>query len=77
MNVDSALIEALIYVSLIIFSPAFFAISRIATRQILNRFFSDEEIIVTVKRNGVVVDVQRIKNAGYLIDHLEALQGEV
>ncbi len=75
MNIDVAFVEALFYVSLIILAPALFKLSRIATRYFFNRYVSDAEIVITRKRNGVVVSVQRIKTTGYVVDQLNSLRG--
>jgi hypothetical protein len=75
MIVDTAFVEALFYVSLIIIAPVLFKVSRITARYLLNRYVSDEEIIITRKRNGVVVSVQRIKATGYVVDQLKDLRG--
>jgi hypothetical protein len=76
MGIDTAFVEALFYVSLIILAPVLFKFSRVATRYFLNRYISDAEIVVTRKRNGVVVSVQRIKTTGYVVDQLKSLQGD-
>lgn len=75
MSVDTAFVEALFYVSLIILAPVLFKLSRITTRYLLNRYISDAEIVVTTKRDGVVVSVQRIKTTGYVVDQLKSLRG--
>lgn len=75
MSIDVAFVEALFYVSLIILAPVLFKLSRIATRYFLNRYISDAEIVITRKRNGVVVSVQRIKTTGYVVDQLDSLRG--
>lgn len=75
MNIDAAFVEALFYVSIVILAPALFKFSRVATRYLLNRYVSDAEIVVTRKRDGVVVSVQRIKTTGYVVDQLNSLRG--
>lgn len=75
MSVDAAFVEALFYVSLIILVPVFFKLSRIATRYFLNRYISDAEIVITKKRDGFVVSVERIKTTGYVVDQLKSLRG--
>ena len=75
MSVDTAFVEALFYVSLIILAPVFFKLSGLLTRYLMNRYVSDAEIVVTRKRGGVVVSVQRIKATGYVVDQLKSLRG--
>lgn len=75
MGVDFAFVEALFYVSLIILAPVLFKLARVVTRYLLNRYISDAEIVITRKRDGVVVSVQRIKTTGYVVDQLNSLRG--
>ncbi|MDR8014089.1 hypothetical protein [Ectopseudomonas guguanensis] len=75
MSVDAAFIEALFYISLIVLAPAFYKVSQITTRYLWNRYVSDVEVVVTTKRNGVVVSVQRIKTTGYVVDQLKSVRG--
>ncbi|WP_397377104.1 hypothetical protein [Pseudomonas sp.] len=72
MSVDANFVEALFYLSLMIMAPALYKISRVIVRQLWNRYVSDAEIIITRKRNGAVVSVQRIKTTGYVVDQLKA-----
>ncbi len=75
MEVNAAFVEALFYLSLIILSPVLFKYSRVLTRYILNRYVRDAEIVVTYKRQGIVVRVEKIKTTGYVVDQLKSLQG--
>lgn len=75
MSVDSAFIEALFYISLIILAPVFFKLSRVLTRYLLNRYVVDADIVVTYKRDGQVVSVTKIKSSEYVVDQLQALRG--
>lgn len=75
MSVDAAFVEALFYISLIVLVPAFYKVSRVTTRYLWNRYVSDVEVVVTNKRNGVVVSVQRVKTTGYVVDQLKSVRG--
>lgn len=75
MGVDAKFVEALFYVSLIIMAPAFYKVSRVVVRYLWNRYVSDAEIVITRKRNGAVVSVQRIKTTGYVVDQLKGVRG--
>lgn len=75
MSVDAAFVEALFYISLIILAPVLFKLSGVLTRYLLNRYVSDSEIVVTHKRDGLVVSVTKIKSTEYVVDQLQALRG--
>lgn len=75
MEVDASFVEALFYLSLIILSPVLFRCSRVLTRYLLNRYVRDSEIVVTYKRQGIVVRVEKIKTTGYVVDQLKSIQG--
>ncbi len=75
MSVDAAFVEALFYISLIILAPVLFKLSGVLTRYLLNRYIADAEIVVTYKRDGLVVSVTRIKSNEYVVDQLQALRG--
>ncbi|BCD83684.1 hypothetical protein PSm6_00910 [Pseudomonas solani] len=76
MSVDTAFVEALFYVSLIILAPVFFKISRTTTRYLINRYISDAEIVIVRKQGGAVISTQRIKTSGYVVDQLESIRGD-
>lgn len=75
MSVDAAFVEALFYISIIVLAPAIFKVSRVTTRYLWNRYVSDVEVVVTTKRDGVIVSVQRIKTTGYVVDQLKSVRG--
>lgn len=75
MSVDAAFVEALFYISLIILAPVLFRLSRVLTRYLLNRYIADAEVVVTYKRDGLVVSVTKIKSSEYVVDQLQALRG--
>jgi hypothetical protein len=74
MVIDAAFSEAIFYVSLIILAPVFYKLSGILTRYLLNRYMCDAEIVVTYKRDGLVVGVQKIKTTEYVVDQLKTLR---
>jgi len=75
MDINPNFIEALFYVSLIIFTPLFYKLSRLTTKYLMNRYFFGGEIVVIHKRDGIVVKTQRIKTTGYVVDQLSSLEG--
>jgi len=75
MEVNPAFVEALFYLSLMILAPALFKYSRVLTKYILNRYVRDAEVVVTYKRQGIVVRVEKIKTTGYVVDQLKSIQG--
>lgn len=75
MSVNPAFVEALFYLSLIILAPLLFKLSRIFTRYLLNRFVSTGKIIVVYKRDGLVVEVKKIRTTEYVVDQLKAARG--
>lgn len=75
MEINPSFIEALFYLSLIVFAPVFFKLSRLTTKYLMNRYFFGGEIVVIHKRGGIVVRTQKIKTTGYVVDQLSSLKG--
>ncbi|MBB3103760.1 hypothetical protein FHR87_002157 [Azomonas macrocytogenes] len=74
MYVNENFAEALLYIALMIVTPALWKMSRILLRYVFNRYIAADEIVVVYKRRGMVVETRRIKATGYVVDQLKQLK---
>lgn len=73
MIIDSHLVEAFFYISLLICSPGLFLFSRAVSRYAINRYMPVDKITVTLISRGHI-EKYEINTAEYVVDQIRSLK---